>query len=338
MVCLVTKMRAFKTTHYKKGDDDYFDRLLSYFQLQFHERILQMVPIRKSVIYLRTSKNNYVIKGYHTNSRLRLQEAFTDTLKKEGFTKTYLFLTSPVREQLFFEGTYFGCMEYIPPNKSIFSFLSHKNRQEGIELLEQFHQTTAKFEASYRTLLPKGHLIEKWAERLNVFSNNLPSLGYFIKEPLIEEMISWANWSLEGMEDNRSFFQNEPTVILHGDVAHHNFLRDSMGELNLIDFDLISIGPASFDYLQYANRILPFIDWSFQRLAGLHQLRKYLHEAAFLYALAYPADIFREWNRMIREKSYTDPTKYKQIMDLTISQFHARKRFINHLKDLLDGT
>lgn len=329
-------MRAFNTANNKKGDDDYFDRLLSYFQSKFYDRILQMIPIRKAVIFLRTDKNDYVIKGYHSNSRLRLQEAFTATLKKEGFKKTYLFLTSPVRDQLFFEGTYFGCMEYIPPNKNVFSFHTHKNRQEGMELLEQFHQTTASFESRYRTLLPKGHLIEKWTERLNVFSNNLPYLGYFINEPFISEMLSWAKWSLKGMENNRVFFQKEPTVILHGDVAHHNFLRDTEGQLHLIDFDLISIGPASFDYLQYANRILPFIDWSFERLSSHKQIKKYLHEEAFLFALAYPADIFREWNRMIREKSYTDHTKYKYVMDLTISQFYARKKFIDHVKELLD--
>ena len=329
-------MRAYNTTVTKKGDDDYLDRLLSYFQAQFYESIIRLIPMRKSVLLLKTDKNTYIIKGYHTNSRLRLQEAFTATLKKEGFKKTYLFLTSPVREQLFFEGTYFGCMEYIPPNKTVFSFHSHKNRQEGIELLEQFHQITALFEARYRTLLPKGHLIEKWTERLNVFSNNLPFLGYFINEPFISEMLSWAKWSLEGMENNLAFFQKEPNVILHGDVAHHNFLRDIHGQLHLIDFDLISIGPASFDYLQYANRILPYIDWSFERLARINQFKKYLHEEAFLFALAFPADIFREWNRLIREKSYTDHTKYKQVMDLTIRQFYARKKFIGQLKDLLE--
>jgi thiamine kinase-like enzyme len=329
-------MRVFSQTINKKGDDDYFDRLLSYFQSEFNEKIIQMVPIRKSVIFLRTDKNNYVIKGYHTNSRLRLQEAFTTTLKKEGFKKTYMFLTSPAREQLFFEGTYFGCMEYIPPNKAVFSFQTDKNRKEGIELLEQFHQTTSSFESRYRTLLPKGHLIEKWTERLNVFSNNLPYIGYFINERFISEMLSWAKWSLEGMENNRVFFQKEPKIILHGDVAHHNFLRDTQGQLNLIDFDLISIGPASFDYLQYANRILPYIDWSFERLASLKQINKYLHEEAFLFALAYPADIFREWNRTIREKTYTDPSKYKQVMDLSINQFYARKKFIDHIKELVN--
>jgi thiamine kinase-like enzyme len=329
-------MRAFKTTNNKKGDDDYFDRLLSYFQSQFSERIIQMVPIRSTVIFLRTVENKYVIKGYHSNSRLRLQEAFTATLKKEGFEKTYLFLTTSVREQLFFEGTYFGCMEYIPPNKNVFSFHTHKNRQEGIDLLEQFHQTTSSFESRYRTLLPKGHLIEKWTERLNIFSKNLPYIRYFINEPFISEMMSWAEWSLKGMNKKRIFFQKESAVILHGDVAHHNFLRDTKGQLNLIDFDLISIGPASLDYLQYANRILPFLDWSFERLESLKQIKKYLHEEAFLFALAYPADIFREWNRTIREKSYTDHTKYKQLMDLSIGQFYARKKFIDHLKELVN--
>ncbi|WP_244906707.1 phosphotransferase [Neobacillus soli] len=320
----------------KNGDDDYFDRLLSYFQSQFYERIIGLIPIRKSVFLLKTKKNTYIIKGYRTNSRLRLQEAFTTTLRREGFTKAYLFLAPPVKEQLFFEGTYFGCIEYIAPNKIDFSFHSQKNRLDGTELLNQFHNTTASFAARYRTLLPNGRLIEKWTERLHVFSTNIPFLGYFINEPFISEIVSWAKWSLAGMEKHQAFFKKEPVVILHGDVAHHNFLRDTLGQLHLIDFDLISIGPASMDYLQYANRILPFIDWSFERLASHKHIKKYLHERAFLFALAYPADIFREWNRMIREKSYNDPVKYKQVMDLTIGQFYARKKFIDHLKDLLD--
>ncbi|MFJ7727081.1 phosphotransferase [Neobacillus sp. NPDC097160] len=328
-------MKVINRSVNQKGDDDYFNRLFSYFQSQFFEEIVELVPIRKSVFLLKTEKHTYIIKGYQTNSRLKLQEAFTATLKKEGFLKTYLFLAPLVKEQLFFEGNYFGCIEYIPPNKTAFSFHSQKNRREGIELIEQFHKTTAAFETRYRTLLPKGHLMEKWTERLHIFSNNLPFLKYFMNEPFISEMTSWAEWSLIGMEKHRDFFRKGPFVILHGDVAHHNFLRDRNGSLHLIDFDLISIGPPSFDYLQYANRILPYIDWSFEKLAGLKQIQKYLREEAFLYALAFPADIFREWNRLIREKSYTDPVKLRQVMDLSISQFYTRKKFIDHLQELL---
>jgi hypothetical protein len=316
----------------QNGDDSYLNRLLSYFQSQFMEEIIQLIPIRKWVFLVQTKENTYVLKGYSSNGKLKLQEVFTATLRKEGFLNTYQFVTPRVKEQLFFEGTYFGCTRYIPPNKSDFSFQSQKNRLEGLVLLKHFHKVTSSFEVRYRTLLPKGRLIEKWQERLNIFSGNFAVLDYFINKPFILEMLSWANWALNGMESNRSYFNNEPYVILHGDVAHHNFLRDTKGRLYLIDFDLVNIGPASFDYIQYANRILPFIDWSLEKLTSHPPFRHYLKDDAFLYALAYPADIFREWNRVVREKSYSDNTKLKQVMDLTVSQFYQRRNFIEHLK------
>lgn len=327
-------MKVINMSANKKGDDDYYNRLFSYFQSQFYENITQFVPLRKTVIFLKTEQNTYIIKGYSTNSRLRLQEVFTDTLKKEGFSKTYSFLTPPIKEQLFFEGTYFGCIEYLLPHKTAFSFRTEKNRQEGLELLEQFHQTTSLFEARYRTLLPKGHLLDKWTDRLNMFTANFPFIKYFINELVLADMVSWAKWSLAGMEKRYHQFFKDPLVILHGDVAHHNFLRDHMGSLHLIDFDLICIGPPAFDYLQYANRILPSMEWSFEKLTRLNQMEKYAHEEAFLYALAFPADIFREWNRLIREKSYTDSVKLKQVIDLSIKQYYARKRFVDHIQEI----
>ena len=325
-------MKAMSTTFNQKGDDDYFIRLLSYLRSHLKENILEMVPYRKSVILIKTDKNTYMLKGFHTNKRLRLQEAFTSTLRKEGFSKTYLFVHPQIKDTLFFEGTYFGCMEYIAPNKIPFSFQSQKNRQEGLELLEQFHGVTSSFESRYRTLIAKGVIIEKWKDRGKMFSSNISFLKYFINDKILAELLDWASWSLTGMEKNRSLFVNEPYCILHGDVAHHNFLRDSNGILHFIDFDLISIGPPSLDYLQYANRILPSMDWSFERLAPFSQYEKLLNEKAFLYALAFPADIFREWNRLIREGTYRDQPKYDQVMDLTIGQFYSRKKFIDSLK------
>ncbi|WP_251469057.1 phosphotransferase [Neobacillus mesonae] len=325
-----------KSTGNMHGDDDYFDRLFSYFQSQLTEPVIEMVPLQRSVVLLKTNHNQFIIKGYQSNRRLKLQEAFTATLKKEGFFNTYKFFDSPAKEQLFFEDTYFGCIEYISPNKTSFTFYKQKDRREGLELLEQFHQTTASFEARYRRLLSKADLIEKWKERMMLFSNNLPFLRYFMNEPFISDMMSWASWSIKGMEANSQYFEKEPYVILHGDVAHHNFLRDKKGKLHLIDFDLISIGPKALDYLQYANRILPYIDWSLEKLRTYKPFRKYLKDKAFLYALAYPADIFREWNRLVREQSYSDQHKLQQVMDLSIGQFYARKKFITQLRSILD--
>jgi thiamine kinase-like enzyme len=326
-------MRAINKPGKQKGDDDYLNRLLSYFQSQFYEKIIQLVMVRKSVFLLRTKNNTYILKGYHSNNKLKLQEAFTATLRTEGFLKTYQYLSDPFKGQLFFEGTYYGCIEYIPPHKTAFSYSNQRNRQEGLDLLKQFHQTTASVESRYRTLLSRSDLIAKWTERLRVFSGNLSFIKYFLDDYMISELIIWANWSLAGMIKHRRFFQKEPVVILHGDVAHHNFLRHQNGQLNLIDFDLISIGPPSFDYLQYANRILPNLDWSLGKLGSLKPIGKYLDEEAFLYALAFPADIFREWNRLIREKAYTDQERIRMVMDLTVDQFHLRKKFFRQLQE-----
>ncbi|WP_310176688.1 phosphotransferase [Neobacillus niacini] len=317
-----------------KGDDAYLDRLLSYFQSKFQEKIKQFVPIRKKVYYVKTKKNSYIIKGYRSNKRLKLQETFTTTLKNEGFSKTYLFV-QPVKETLFFEGIHYGVIEYIEPHKTAFSYHSKENIVKGLKLLEEFHKVTATFETRYRTLISKGDQIGKWQERSAIFVNNLPVLEYFLNPSYLTEMLEWAKWSLDGITENSAFFEKEPFVILHGDVAHHNFLRDASGDLHLIDFDLIQIGPKVLDYLQYANRILPYLDWSLERFSEFEPMKKFLKEKAFIYALAYPSDIFREWNRIIRENSQTRPSKTKYVMELTVNQFHLRRKFFNQLKKMV---
>ncbi|MEH7106173.1 MULTISPECIES: phosphotransferase [Bacillaceae] len=325
-----------KAANIKKARDDaYFDRLFSYFKSQFID-ITKIKPLHGNVFLLKTTSKTYVIKGYQSNKKLKLQEAFTATLKKEGFSKTYQFLSPPMGEDLFFEGIYFGCIEYIPSNKTAFSFHTQKNRQDGLDIIEQFHQITEKCTSRYRTLLSEADLLGKWKERLQIFANNLPFLRYFISEPFISEWISWAQWSLNQFEKIPDSFANNPPVILHGDVAHHNFLRHRKGDLYLIDFDLVSIGPAEFDYLQYANRILPYLDWSLDKLFYYPQFKKHREDRSFMVALAYPADIFREWNRLIREKTYSDQIKLKQVIDLSVGQFYSRKKFFEKVLDQIE--
>ncbi|MDP4086978.1 MAG: aminoglycoside phosphotransferase [Bacillota bacterium] len=317
------------------GGDDYVNRLLSYFKQKFVEKIKEVSQVRENVFIVKTIKNMYMLKGYSSNHKLKLQEVFTATLRNEGFNHSYIFLQEPIKEPLIFEGTYFGCMEYIEPGKRPFTFQSYKSRMEGLELLEEFHQTTALIAPRYRTLIPIGDIQEKWKERIHTFSKNTYYLRYFLKEHFIYEILDWGNWSLSGLNEKSAFFSQEPDVILHGDVAHHNFLREKSGDLKLIDFDLISIGPEYLDILQYANRILPSIDWSFDFLVKHKQINKYLNEKPFLYALAYPTDIYREWNRLIREKNLTDTYKCKQVMELMLEQFYLRRKFVLKLQELV---
>lgn len=332
------KKKVLNTMVKKSGGDDYLSRLHSYFKQQFKEPIIKMVSIRKSVFFIQTEKNQYVVKGYSRNSKLRLQETFTATLRQEGFSRSYVYLEHPVKEPLFFEGEYFGCMEYLPPNRHSFNFHSQQNREEGLALLEEFHKVTASFAERYKTLIPYSDLPGKWNERLQSFSRNHSRLRYFLDGKTIYELMAWAHWSLSGMWQNAGFFSKEPHVILHGDVAHHNFLRDQSGTLHLIDFDLISIGPECIDILQYANRILSYMDWDFEQLQKYPQMKPFLSERAFLYALAYPTDILREWNRIFKDKTYKNRSASRHVINLTLEQFSLRKQFVQKIASVIRNT
>jgi len=316
----------------KRGDDGYFNRLFSYFQEQFQGQIKHITPIRKKVYLVETSKKKYILKGYSSYKKLKLQETFTSTLRKEGFLDTYVFEYPAGTKPFAHEGLYFGCIEYLEPHRVSFSYKTQGERKEGLQLLREFHQVTSGFEKRYRTLIPNADLLGKWKDRAQYFSHQRPILESFLKRDVIDELMEWAYWSMEGMEKNKEYFTKKPNVILHGDVAHHNFLRSSSGKLMLIDFDLIGIGPDSLDLLQYANRILPFMQWSYGDLKKYPFFKNKMESPAFLYSLAYPADIFREWNRIIKDQTYIHSSQSRQVYDLTVGQWSLRKQFFKILK------
>ncbi|MDQ0269887.1 phosphotransferase [Cytobacillus purgationiresistens] len=326
-------MKKAVTSRAEKGGDGlYQNRLLSYLDKQCPFKIIQIQPIRNQVYIVESENDEFILKGFSSYHRYKLQEAYTASLKNEGFSKTYSFLDDVKDPPLSFDQFFFGCMEYIPPSDEAFSYEEEKNRKEGLALLDDYHLVSAQLVQRYRTLLPQYKQLEKWQERTAQFIHHLPLIKYFVQKEMINEFLHWADWSIKGMNNETKFFQQGKQVILHGDVAHHNFLRAKDNHLYLLDFDLISVGAIQVDYLQYANRILPSIHWSFDELAQLAQLKPFLKEKGFLYALAFPTDIFREWNRAVRERLYGNPVKMRHILDLTVNHFQERQQFILKLK------
>ncbi|MBU8879536.1 aminoglycoside phosphotransferase family protein [Bacillus sp. FJAT-29790] len=318
------------------GDDFFHNRLFSYLQEQFDFPIDEIQPIRQQVHLVKAKNRTFILKGFSSYSKLKLQEAFSASLIQEGFKKTNTFYQFAEDPPLYFEQNYYGCLEYIHPSNQLFTYHLPKNRLEGLDLLDEFHTATEKLFYRYHSIIPAFKQIEKWQERAAVFLNNLPIIKYFIQNEIIHELLVWMNWSIQGIQKESHLFQNGRKVILHGDVAHHNFLRAKNHDLFLIDFDLISLGTPHGDYLQYANRILPFLNWSFRDLSGYRKMKPFLNEKGFLYALAFPTDIFREWNRTIREKTYLQPLKIRQLVDMTVGQFSERQGFFKELKNQLD--
>lgn len=318
-----------------QGDDLFHNRLFSYLSDVFPFQVQAITPIRKQVYLIEGDEHSFILKGFSSYHRLKLQETFTSTLKKEGFNNTYSFVDYEKDPPIFFENTYYGCLEYITPSETFFSYEVEKDRLEGLSLLRQYHQITSKFAKRYGTIIGSYKLLDKWRERTAKFLTNTSIIRFFVQKEVMDEWLKWADWSLKGIEAEIDNFQKGPKVILHGDVAHHNFLRSKENILYLIDFDLISHGHESNDILQYANRILPYLNWSFDKLMEINELKPFLIEKGFLYALAFPTDIFREWNRLIRERHYDDPKKVRRILDYTAGQFPERLNFIRELKNIL---
>lgn len=318
-----------------KGDDSLNNRLLSILTRSVPLKIRKIRNIRHHVFYLETDACPVILKGYSSLQRLQLQEAFAASLKAEGFRhsyKFYQFLDNPI----YFNKKYYGWIEYIEPHQEPFNYLTMANRKAGIELLQLFHGTTKKLAKRYERILPEFNHCVKWSDRFTLFNKNQHIVQHYVSKEIINEVVDWGKISLKGMEAEKyTFSDKHDPVILHGDVAHHNYLRAKTGKLYLIDYDLISIGDKSADLLQYANRILPTMNWSFSQLSQFPILHIYLQNRAFLFALMFPSDIFREWNRIIKEGTYLMPKKLLPVVELTTRQFHLRQQFITELKNMV---
>lgn len=317
---------------YYRGDDHFYSRLLSLLDKKIPYQIQEIRNIRKNVYFVKTNQLSFILKGYSSYQKLRVQEAFTYSLRKEGFEKTYQFYLFD-KDPFIFDGKVYGCIEYIPSHEKEFTYDVGKDRKEAIQLLERYYKVTEGLVDRYKYILPTVNLMEKWELRKEQFQHNIRIVSDYVGESVSKEILFWADEALANWQ-NVNLFDQDRKVILHGDVAHHNFLRNTEKQLYLIDFDLISIGPACVDYLQLANRLLPTIHWSIQKLNKLPIISCYMKEQSFVWGLLYPSDILREWNRLIRMNQLTNKNMVDKVLSLTLDQYEKRKKFCNQiLKD-----
>ena len=266
-------------------------------------------------VYLITFKNDdpLILKGFSSYEKWNRQQMFTYLLKQNGFNQTYDMYRNPKPFQL--DGIWYSFIEYLPISRNSFTFSDKTNRMEGAQLLEAFHDSGDKISLS----LPSFNQVRKWKNRLALFRQNARAISTHIPESMVNEWITWGEWSLKGIIANQNYLYQEKNTIIHGDCAHHNFLRKQDGSLALIDFDLIAVGPRLYDYLQYANRILPHLDHPVNEIWEYSQINAYRENPAFLYALAYPSDIFREWNLLFKTRFHLE-----HVWKISVEDFEKR--------------
>lgn len=319
---------------YHQGDDTDRHRLLSFFQSTIKEPIIRMNRIRGNIYKIETKHQHYVGKGFSNSSSLIKQKWLTGELHKQGFTKTYQFLDTEPRKGINLNGKQYAVMNWIEHHQTPFMYNSIENCQKGMEVLKEYHDCTALLLSEGSQYFPRNNPYHKWKDRYLKFEANLPQIRRYISFSILKDLLEMGKESLNKLS-NLTPEQKNNLVILHGDVAHHNFVRTKQEDLYLIDFDLASIGHPIHDYLQYCNRILPFLKWDFTQLNMFPTLLNYLEDPYFLYSLFYPTDIYREWNRAIQNNLLSKQKWLNTLFRITIDEYEQRQNFYDSVKRMV---
>jgi hypothetical protein len=316
-------------------DDDY-SRLSFLLKKEYGFQVEKVTPIKRNVWMIDTSERIYVLKGYASFRQAALQIIFMKSLKQTGFQAVPCLRTNTLNSGIvYFHNLYWILQDYIS-SQTPFRFTSSQDRSDGPNLLEQYHHYSWRLlrHPFLRLHLPRYHLYTKWLQRYERFLYFLPFIRQKITQEKMEFILYSANLSLKNLIRFYHSLSEETNSIIHGDVASHNFVRADDDQLYLIDYDLIAIAPKSIDYLQYANRILPFLDWSLIELQKLPQVNEQLTKKWFLSALMFPADLLREWNAAMT-KYLLERSFLMRVIEYTNSQFASRKQFVEEIYHMI---
>ncbi|MET0787269.1 MAG: phosphotransferase [Paenisporosarcina sp.] len=164
------------------------------------------------------------------------------------------------------------------------------DRQESLNLLNKLHQTGERTKWKRCSYLHEIDLIRKWEHRLEKWLHATSFLHIHLGELKTQQITNYAKQALINIKPFSSFNK----TLLHGDVVHHNFVRNQKGQMYLIDFDLACIGPKEVELILWIHRVLPHLDYNLQKLIQQNPSLKTLRANEFRYLL-FPNELLREW-------------------------------------------
>lgn len=312
------------------GRDGWNRRLLSFVKEQSGLPFHHIQRLKQGVWLLSTKKQQWILKEFFTAAKFNMQALFTKELRAHGFMQTYEIYPKAFNV----DNRVFALIQYIEPNSPrTFQYNQTQNIVDAIKLLVDFHQLTEELVPIFQNKISPFYQLNKWEKRLENFEQ---SLKLHTINPIVSHLKNFSyygNWAMKKMKEENDFFTREPLCIIHGDVASHNFIRGIDQKLYLIDFDLIGIAPPHIDYLQMANRILPFLNWSDRKLFSFSTFKNFENSHPFLSALVYPADIFREWLHFVKESPLEQKRKWPQIERMILNQYKQRISFYERISE-----
>ncbi len=318
----------------KLEGDDFKHRLLSFLSLKLDEPDASLIDLKENKWLLFCENKKWFVKRYPNWQRFEKQFLLVEELLKHNVQFVLPFHEIHQQETLQFMGNPIGVMQWLEDSNAI-SYKKEQDRKSALFILKAFHELTSTFyqDPSFSNVR-KNHWLDKWEYRLQLFHQNIPLLHSMIPSYYFWTYLQWGYYAMNQLTSHQNI-EIQSQCFLHGDVAHHNFLKTKDQKTFLIDFDLLTKGDPIIDDLQFAYRILPYIDWSLEKLWLHSPLNHYKNNSIFLNALMYPTDIFREWNRFIRKDSTNKRKMFPFLYFLTVKQFTERMKFTHSLHEAI---
>lgn len=310
---------------HERGDFN-MDRLFCC--LQKHINITSLTFVKQNVILVNTDDGFKIVKGYKLLRELMVQYHFISLLSGSGFDYTPV-MKLPTNEFIFENGLYWGVFPFIEKTGD-FTFTSIQDCGHGLQLLSHLHHSSVELVSLFQHYIPYYEIKQKWTARYQLFLQNAHLFEYYAGSQSVQSIQTTVDFSLSHLPLFYDENENQKDVIIHSDVAHHNFIRSHDNCLYLIDFDLIKIAPKSIDVIQYTNRILSRLNWSYEALCKMDELRSYIEKEWFLACVIYPQDLFREWFKMVRAKSI-----HENSVANIIATIKRRKPFVEKIISMI---
>lgn len=166
-------------------------------------------------------------------------------------------------------------------------FSQSNDRIKSLSLLQQLHATNKKIAWHKSIYFHEIDLIRKWTHRLEKWQQLESFLNQKLGASKTQKITELAKASLDQLRPIRS----NRLTLLHGDIVHHNFVRDKKDHLYIIDFDLACLGPPEVELILWSHRVLPHFDYDLQALIREHPS---LRKIDWSYLL-FPNELMREW-------------------------------------------
>lgn len=176
------------------------------------------------------------------------------------------------------------------------NFRRRIDRTDSLSALQALHKTKEHIDWDASPYLHRYQLLDKWRERLDRFIENRDAFGSFIRKQAVDEIILYGEEALPIVKKNNRKLSGQ--TLLHGDVVHHNILRDGNGLIRFIDFDLACSGPPGTELALWMHRVLPNVGYNLEFLLAEQSPLGDLDEAS-MSMLLYPNELLREWLHLL---------------------------------------